>query len=531
MELDYFRDFTRDGVRTQVAHATSEFWAKWRFNKGELANIGISLNHENDDLGRKIWLVTRKTRANTAFPEPIKVQPFILRDKSKLLPDQVPAVSGLVASLLSNGVALDASDTGTGKTYTSLKTAIASGYQPAIICTKTGIYDWKIVCKFFGVTPVFIYNWESCIGRIYKDKATGKQTKITQPPNKYIQMSVHSYTGQPEFRWLIPPNAKVVLIFDEIHKAGGNGTSQQKIVRSAQVQGYKIMGLSATACDKITKFRMLGSLLGMFAYEHFNQWLKDQGCFLNNYNTWEAINEKDMMLKISKFIFPNYGVRMISKVPVQNIAKLYQIEKAELQNKKYDAMCRKVEILKAKGEHAEVLVQRMRFRQVAEFYKIPLLVDLAREKKDSGHSVVIFTCFVDTLEALAKKLKTTCVIKGGQKPEVRRKNINDFQADKERILITNIQAGGTGLSLHDLNGNYPRISLIPPVDDAKLLKQALGRIARSGQLTNAINYLVYSAGTVEVKVYKNVNTKIHNINLLNDGDLAESITFKKEQEV
>ena len=46
----------------------------------------------------------------------------------------------------------------------------------------------------------------------------------------------------------------------------------------------------------------------------------------------------DIMKKISKYIFPNFGVRVRKDdVPgfpeCQNIAKLYQIEKADLQNK------------------------------------------------------------------------------------------------------------------------------------------------------------------------------------------------------
>jgi len=41
-----------------------------------------------------------------------------------------------------------------------------------------------------------------------------------------------------------------------------------------------------------------------------------------------------------------------------------------------------------------------------------------------------------------------------------------------------------------------------------------------------MNILVYAAGTVEVKIYKKTHNKLNNIDLINDGDLADDVTFK-----
>ena len=51
------------------------------------------------------------------------------------------------------------------------------------------------------------------------------------------------------------------------------------------------------------------------------------------------------------------------------------------------------------------------------------------------------------------------------------------------------QAGGTGLSLHDVNGEHPRVSLISPSFSAIDLKQALGRIHRAGAKSPAVQKL------------------------------------------
>jgi len=100
-----------------------------------------------------------------------------------------------------------------------------------------------------------------------------------------------------------------------------------------------------------------------------------------------------------------------------------------------------------------------------------------------------------------------------------------FQEDKTRICLCMIQAGGVGLSLHDLNGKYPRTTLITPTFSARELKQALGRTPRMNGLSKCIQKIVYAAGTVEAKACAAVRGKLDNISALNDGDLQTGITF------
>jgi len=522
-------------VYYQDAIATSEFWAKWRYNKVQLSDLGICIIPKLDVRKKKYWIVRRVSKFINKEIVPLKLNnPVPLSDTSKLLNYQVPAVSGLMGSMIANGIAIDASDTGTGKTYTALKTCALMGYRPAIICTKSGIYDWKKVCAYYGLDPLFVVNWESSIGRFYKDKNNRfRVAKICQPPNPYLKVHRNEYNGKPEYTWLIPKNKKICIIFDEIHKANGNHSHAQSIVMAAKGY-YPIIALSATMADKMEKLRTIGSLIGLFNYASFTDWLRDNHCFQTRPNQWESLNERQEMKKISKLIFPNFGVRICKgDIPgfpdIQNIAKLFSIAKSEMQNKRYKALLIKIDKLKKQNEIAQILVLRLRYRQIAEMYKVPLLADLVNEYIDSGLSVVVFVNFTDTLNRLKKSLHTDCTIYGGQKPEERLDNITKFQADKSHCIVSNIKAGGTGINLHDLNGNRPRIALICPTDDATILKQAMGRIHRAGAKSKAINVLVYSAGTIEEKVCSSVIEKIKNIDTLNDGDLLENNYFKKEK--
>lgn len=514
----------------QDALATPEFWAKWQHNKTQLSEMGVCIIQKIDSNNKKYWIVRRVTRKLKEEFTPIKVSPIPLSDTSGLLSYQPPAVSGIMGSLVSNRIAIDASDTGTGKTYVALKALQQLNYRPAIVCVRSGIYDWKMICKKYGLNPLFVVNWESCIGRFYKKN--GRFFKICQPPNPFAHLYRNEFNGNPEYTWKIPHDKKICIVFDEIHKANGNHSHCQSLVMAAKGY-YPIIGLSATLADRLEKLRTIGSLIGLFKYANFHDWLLDNGCFMN-YHKWESLNERQTMMEISSRIFPNYGVRIRKNdVPgfpdVQNIAKLFSIAKSDQQNKKYSMLLEKIEKLKQKNEFGQILALRTRYRQLSEMYKVPLLADLVNEYIDSGMSVAVFVNFTDTLERLAKLLHTDCTIYGGQKPEQRLENIAKFQADRKRCIICNAQAGGTSINLHDLNGDFPRIAVICPTDNATILKQILGRIHRAGAKSKAINLLVYAAGTVEVQVYKNVIEKLKNIDTLNDGDLNETELFKEEK--
>jgi superfamily II DNA or RNA helicase len=167
----------------------------------------------------------------------------------------------------------------------------------------------------------------------------------------------------------------------------------------------------------------------------------------------------------------------------------------------------------------------LRARQQAELIKVPLFVEMAEDAIEDGMSVAIFVNFSETVRALSKRLDTNCVVWGENKGEERDRNIADFQADKKRVIIINVKAGGAGLSLHDLNGNYPRIALLSPTPSAVDLRQALGRVWREGGKTKALQKIVFVANTVEEEVCEKVKIKLQALDTINDGDVSIGTDF------
>lgn len=175
--------------------------------------------------------------------------------------------------------------------------------------------------------------------------------------------------------------------------------------------------------------------------------------------------------------------------------------------------------LKKQEISSNPLVKIIYARQRIELLKVPEFIKLTNEEINKGNSVVLFVNFTDTLLALSESLGTKCLIYGEQKLDTRDKNIDDFQADLERICICNIKAGNCGISLHDIHGNFPRVAIISPTWSAQDLIQVLGRIHRAKTKSKVLQRIIFCKDTVEDQICEMIQEKIKNIAFINDGSM------------
>jgi superfamily II DNA or RNA helicase len=179
----------------------------------------------------------------------------------------------------------------------------------------------------------------------------------------------------------------------------------------------------------------------------------------------------------------------------------------------------KLEATEAKDKSRSIFTEILRARQRSELLKVPTLVDMAKDAVEDGMSVVIILNYTDSIHAAARRLRTHCTITGEDKMEDRQWVIDHFNEDDVRLIVINIMAGGTGVSLQGRKNGRPRLALISPTYSAIDLKQAFGRVHRAGG-ARSIQKLVFAADTVEETACAKVRRKIRNIETLNDGDLA-----------
>jgi superfamily II DNA or RNA helicase len=169
-------------------------------------------------------------------------------------------------------------------------------------------------------------------------------------------------------------------------------------------------------------------------------------------------------------------------------------------------------------------------RRLTELLKVPTMVEMIEDWFDEGISPVVFVNFTDTVEAIEKQLKKNkkfngliSKIVGGQTDKQRQSDIDGFQNDTKRIMIANLAAGNAGISLHDLNGKFPRGSVISPSYSAINMLQALGRIHRANGKTPCIQKIMFASDTIEEQACRRVQAKLNNLEALNDGDLTFSV--------
>lgn len=455
--------------------------------------------------------------------------------KSKLLPFQINHVNNLIRIIEKNNAVLDASDTGTGKTYTAVATCKILKLKPIILCPKSVISTWNRVCKIFDLEVNFIVNYETIrLGKFY----TIDRDRVPCP---YISLTKNKETNEITYKWIID-DPSTIFIFDEVHKCSNLETYNGKLLYAAKLTQFPIMALSATIADHIDKFKIFFWILNFIDPEHVKRNKLDFNSYMNIVQKW-VLRDPKPMLRIHNMLYPNRASRMridalrglfpdthISAEPF-NVGKKRERQIEE----QYSIIAQEIDNLqnKAKKDKTNSLVKIMRAHQRIELLKVPIFVELTNDFIENGYYVVIFVNFTQTLKLLSKMLNTKYVIYGQQTQEERDKAIELFQDNKINIIICNIKAGGVGISLHDIHGGHPRASLISPTWNSTDLVQALGRIHRAGGKTLSLQRIIYVANTIEEKIADKLKIKLLNLNTINNGDLdisglTTSVKFKEK---
>lgn len=459
-------------------------------------------------------------------------------DTTGLLEPQFKHVQKLVDSLYLNGFAVDMSETGTGKTYAAAAVIRELNRPFAVICPKSVIHQWNNILSAFKLKANTVINYEK-LGR--GNTKYMKWKKLQDPTNPWNENAKREV---PEFKF--DPNTLIVL--DEGHKCKGNDTSNSWMMIALKMQGYKVLVSSATVATSPLEMKAFGFMTNLHKLYNFRDFCRMHGAELMARYGAMTFNlaSKDghaAMLKLNNYLFNEKAcaARMTvedfgKEFPESHIvAEAYDLGSNESKIQAvYDDMEAELAKLEEKAENysEHIFAVMMEARRKAELCKVPLFVDMVEDLFDEGKSVVLFLNFTDSVDAVVKRLEkmpkfkdTIGYIVGGQNDKKRVQDIEDFQSDKKRVMVVNIAAGGTGVSLHDLNGKFPRASIISPNWSAYNMRQALGRVWRLEGKTKSYQRIVYAAKCIEENICHRVQHKLNCLDTLNDGDLAEHLTL------
>jgi hypothetical protein len=453
-----------------------------------------------------------------------------------LLDPQVPHVTTLVDSLYINGYAVDMSSTGTGKMYCAAATARELNVPICVVCPKSVIPQWEKVIKLFNINPKALINFEKLArGKTKWMKWMKKQPDpSSKKPDATCEMPVFNF----------PQNA--LIIVDEAHKCKGINTSTSWLLVGLKTQNYRVLLSSATLACTPLEMKSSGYVTGLhklydfadFCRVHGAQWMGHHGAMSFSMDSKEA---EVAMKALHEYLFTT--VKCASRMVPEMFGKVFPKSHIVAESFNLGANQKKLESVYAEMESELAKLDNdskkykdhifsilMKARRLAELCKVPVFVDKVEDFFDEGQSVVVFVNFADTVSGIKSRLLKSKKIKesdigyviGGQSPKERAADVDGFNADTKRILIVNIAAGGTGISLHDLHGKFPRSTIISPCWSAYSMKQAFGRVHRLEGKTPSYQLVVYGANTVEEQICRRVQFKLKNLDTLNDSDLIET---------
>lgn len=470
-------------------------------------------------------------------------------DNIKLFDFQINVSNFIVNRLKMYSSVLDCSVVGSGKTFIAIDALVKLNLPYIIICPKIVIPQWEKMIELYDKNKnnIIVTNYE----------------KIKFGNFKYYKDE-----------WILPNNT--IVVFDEAHKLKGYNTLNSQLLLNLNLSKYKVYLISATIADNPLSFVNVAKMLKITNNEYI--FLREYGCVKKFKNKgWKFDGNIEFLFKLHNIIFgedKSYlkinhpGIRItyddIKKNMPEQIISLYYIYDHynkinllynELENDEnidndivdnnivnindeknilllLNNFCKKlletensiskdlkeIELLIKK---LPLLVRRTRYKQLIEIIKVKLLIPLIEDFYNNNYSIVIilnYTCSIDLLYKLLLKNNYNNIDKITGSTKNKDDIITNFQSDNLRILILNIKAAGIGISLHDINGIYKRISLISPSENIYELQQALGRIYRTGCKTNVIQYIVTVKNTIEESVHFLYKSKLKNMNIILDGN-------------
>lgn len=422
--------------------------------------------------------------------------------------------------------AWDTSEMGTGKTFQSLAAALATGFDVAVVCPLAVIPAWKRAFAHFGAFPKFVRNYESL--------RTGNREWVKKE-------SFINALGKPakRFSWNMDPE-ETLIILDEAHNCKTAGSLNQNLLLAAVRQGFPLICCSGTMATDPTHMRATGRVVGLHkGGDDYATFLDNHNCTTNNgkdYKFRGGRSGREALARIHRAVFPKRGAR----VRIQELGEAFP--ETQIMAEAFET--NETQAIKHAFEEAQEVIDRLAKQgasegQVAmlkasaylkawhksELAKIPTICSMVAQEMEAGRSVAIFVNFTDVREKLMAALNTRCAIFGGQPHHSREQAISDFQADRQRVIIANIDAGGVGISLHDINGDHPRTSIILPTNKVVSLSQALGRVHRAGGKSRSRQIVLFAAGTIEEQICTVIRRRMAQITTLNDGDLYPEDKF------
>lgn len=445
---------------------------------------------------------------------------------------QVQQKVAMIEGLDKHIVFLNASATGSGKSYSILSLAETEQRPLAIVCPKSMVLEWYLLAIKHKITLLMLCNYETLIlGKMYEFSDKVDLDKLPRIANPYLKKTIvpkKKISGKDKtlFNWQdLPP--RTLIVFDEAHMCKNISAQRTQLLISAydyakhpenRWRKIGIALLSATIIEKRSNLRPFLYVLGYSDKPTDSSLIDSQDFSVRKFGQ-KLIAERRMSRISLAEARDVLGDKCVSDIRT----KMYRLDNAD--KEKIQLLCQEIRDIilasKEKRPHNH-LALRIQKRQEIEGLKIGIMYNELIEQRKAGYSVLVFVNFVKTLDALIALIKPLnepySILRGGQTASIRLNEVDKFQKGETKIIIGMASVGGVGISLHDTIGGHPRYSIISPPESATQTLQILGRPNRLNSKSDSKQVIIFIADTIEEKIAESLNNKMKTIGDLNNDD-------------
>lgn len=424
-----------------------------------------------------------------------------------------------LASLGMGGILAD--DMGLGKTLQTLTFLYATGGQSLVVCPSSLVSNWvEEAAKFFPQMKALAIEGP-------------KRKKILQEQGEKADILVTSYAllRQDSGVWRNWGFTSVIL-------------DEAQTIKNPEAQVSKAaFGLSGENRFALTGTPVENSVKDLWSIMNFVQpgYLGQRADFAERYEKPLAKgDEPALRARLSRRLRPMLLRRLKSEVATELPEKIEQVRYVELgkrQREVYEAILResrqRVSDAEGGAKRMIALTALLRLRQACcdlrltglqeeeAGAKLRLLEELLAEAVAGGHRVLVFSQFVQFLQAmvpmLAERGWRSCYLDGSTKN--RGEVVKRFQENEDiPVFLISLKAGGVGLNLTAAD----TVIHVDPWWNPAVEAQATDRAYRIGQERVVTSYKLIARGTVEEKILSLQEKKRGLIESLVDGEVGSA---------
>ena len=427
-----------------------------------------------------------------------------------------------IEKLLANNKFILAVDMGLGKTTAAVIASMESGAKKVlIVCPASLKINWDREIKNYTDRKVLIVEgrkWGSTFDYYIINYDILKNYHTTEKSE-----------DSDDFKLLVNEKFDLAIV-DEAHYVSNTTANRTRLLNDVLYTIPKVWLLTGTPMTSrpINYFNLLkivDSPLTLNWQSYVRRYCKGYQFNVGNRKVWNTSGASNLdelrertkayVLRRMKTDILDLPEKIITPVFVELTSKMYDEELEEFTRISND---------KKDNETISVTLNRlMKIRQLIAYEKIQYTCELIDKCLDQGKKVIVFTNFTISLEMIHEKYKKNSVIlNGSMSKEKKQESVDRFQnEDKIKIFISNIVAGGVGITLtagevvimNDL-------SFVPAHHS-----QAEDRAYRYGQKNSVLVYYPVFENTVEKIIYNILQKKKGIIDqVMGDGEYSESFS-------